>query len=254
MFLKTDAPAPPGTRLTVAVTTPEGTTLDLQGEVSYAQDGSAGRDPGMGVRLHLDTATSQELLRLYDLAVGAMAQPEPIPAWPCPRCATLILGNYTFCTNCGASADERGLGDEVETAVDALVAAAPPASEASAPAPQIDLGVKKADTGRFILDAEMLAAALWGAAPAAQRKDPTGEFWLPPDGPPARSAPAAPAPPPEEHCAECGSGVKTGQRFCFQCGAPVALSCPRCHAPARPSDKFCLTCGSPLRGSAVILR
>jgi class 3 adenylate cyclase/tetratricopeptide (TPR) repeat protein len=52
-------------------------------------------------------------------------------------------------------------------------------------------------------------------------------------------------------CPNCGSATRPGQRFCSECGQPLAGSCPNCGAPYEGSPRFCGECGTPLAGTAV---
>src|SRR5215472_11740887 len=47
-------------------------------------------------------------------------------------------------------------------------------------------------------------------------------------------------------CAKCGADNRDGQRFCTQCGSPLAAKCPRCGASTEPADKFSGACGAVL--------
>ena len=42
-----------------------------------------------------------------------------------------------------------------------------------------------------------------------------------------------------------------GQKFCGNCGAPLAAACPACHHPNLPGQKFCGECGTALAGVAA---
>jgi len=45
-------------------------------------------------------------------------------------------------------------------------------------------------------------------------------------------------------CSQCGVENPTGQRFCGQCGSPLAVECPACGAQNAPGNKFCGSCGT----------
>src|ERR1700685_1586793 len=48
-------------------------------------------------------------------------------------------------------------------------------------------------------------------------------------------------------CPSCAAEVPPGAKFCGQCGAPQTARCPACGAQAGQSDqRFCLDCGAPL--------
>ncbi len=49
-----------------------------------------------------------------------------------------------------------------------------------------------------------------------------------------------------ETCIKCGAKLKTGAKFCPECGAKQANSCPKCGASISAKDKFCPECGTPL--------
>ncbi|MCW3065196.1 MAG: Double zinc ribbon, partial [Solirubrobacterales bacterium] len=40
-------------------------------------------------------------------------------------------------------------------------------------------------------------------------------------------------------CASCGATAAEGQRFCGDCGQPLARACPACGAAAGPTQRFC---------------
>ena len=47
-------------------------------------------------------------------------------------------------------------------------------------------------------------------------------------------------------CATCGSVNPSGQKFCGECGSPLARTCPGCGTPAATGQKFCGECGETL--------
>jgi class 3 adenylate cyclase/tetratricopeptide (TPR) repeat protein len=47
-------------------------------------------------------------------------------------------------------------------------------------------------------------------------------------------------------CSKCGADNREGQRFCTQCGSPLATKCPACGAAIEPAEKFCGACGAAL--------
>lgn len=49
-------------------------------------------------------------------------------------------------------------------------------------------------------------------------------------------------------CANCGSAIKVGSKFCSECGTPVPTKrfCSECGAQVDPSAKFCPSCGNKL--------
>src|SRR5215467_11919711 len=49
-------------------------------------------------------------------------------------------------------------------------------------------------------------------------------------------------------CARCQHSNPPGQKFCGNCGAPLAAACPACHSPNPPGQKFCGECGASLGG------
>lgn len=48
------------------------------------------------------------------------------------------------------------------------------------------------------------------------------------------------------NCPECGSAVGPGQKFCAECGSPLASVCPSCGTTGTPGAKFCVECGTAL--------
>jgi class 3 adenylate cyclase/predicted ATPase len=55
------------------------------------------------------------------------------------------------------------------------------------------------------------------------------------------------------NCTTCGAAASADQRFCGDCGAPVASGCPSCGASNAPGQRFCGTCGTKLDGAAPAL-
>jgi class 3 adenylate cyclase/tetratricopeptide (TPR) repeat protein len=49
-------------------------------------------------------------------------------------------------------------------------------------------------------------------------------------------------------CPSCGRQALPGERFCGQCGAPLARVCPSCGAENPPDHRFCGSCGTALTG------
>ncbi|MBI4609543.1 MAG: AAA family ATPase [Candidatus Rokubacteria bacterium] len=47
-------------------------------------------------------------------------------------------------------------------------------------------------------------------------------------------------------CPRCQHQNPAGQKFCGECGAPLAATCAACGAPNPPGQKFCGECGAPL--------
>jgi hypothetical protein len=60
---------------------------------------------------------------------------------------------------------------------------------------------------------------------------PTGPEWGPREG---------------QVCAQCGTPIDTGAKFCRGCGASLAATCASCGAPVAAGSKFCRRCGSPV--------
>jgi class 3 adenylate cyclase/tetratricopeptide (TPR) repeat protein len=52
-------------------------------------------------------------------------------------------------------------------------------------------------------------------------------------------------------CPNCGSATRPGQKFCSECGQPLASSCPNCGAAYEGSPRFCGECGTPLAETAA---
>jgi predicted amidophosphoribosyltransferase len=51
------------------------------------------------------------------------------------------------------------------------------------------------------------------------------------------------------NCPSCGTHNAPGQKFCGECGAPLAVLCSSCGSLNPPGQKFCGECGVQL-GSA----
>ena len=51
-------------------------------------------------------------------------------------------------------------------------------------------------------------------------------------------------------CSGCGAEHQPNDRFCADCGAPLAVVCPGCGAASEPGKRFCARCGTALAGSA----
>ena len=47
-------------------------------------------------------------------------------------------------------------------------------------------------------------------------------------------------------CPRCRSENAPDQRFCGECGVPLAMACAACSEPISPGQKFCGQCGAPL--------
>lgn len=47
-------------------------------------------------------------------------------------------------------------------------------------------------------------------------------------------------------CIKCGAKLKSGAKFCPECGEKQTLSCPKCGATITAKDKFCVECGQKL--------
>src|SRR5512133_2408752 len=52
-------------------------------------------------------------------------------------------------------------------------------------------------------------------------------------------------------CADCGAENPTGQKFCGDCGKPLAAICSSCGSTNSPGQRFCGECGLPLESSAT---
>jgi class 3 adenylate cyclase/tetratricopeptide (TPR) repeat protein len=46
-------------------------------------------------------------------------------------------------------------------------------------------------------------------------------------------------------CADCGTTLPSGAKFCAECGTPVAAACRACGTELLPGQKFCPQCGTP---------
>jgi class 3 adenylate cyclase/tetratricopeptide (TPR) repeat protein len=54
----------------------------------------------------------------------------------------------------------------------------------------------------------------------------------------------------EISCPACGASASADQKFCGDCGTPLASGCPNCDATNPPGQRFCGTCGTKLDGTA----
>src|SRR6516164_10650163 len=52
-------------------------------------------------------------------------------------------------------------------------------------------------------------------------------------------------------CSKCGSENPVGNRFCSDCGAPLANRCAKCGADSPPGKRFCGACGTALSDPAA---
>src|SRR5215210_5002175 len=55
----------------------------------------------------------------------------------------------------------------------------------------------------------------------------------------------------ETRCPKCGNENPPGQRFCGECGNPMAALCASCGASNPPGQRFCGTCGAQLATSGA---
>jgi class 3 adenylate cyclase len=53
-------------------------------------------------------------------------------------------------------------------------------------------------------------------------------------------------------CSNCGVDNPVGQKFCGECGAPLASACSVCGAANPPGQKFCGDCGAPLNAAPTV--
>src|SRR5512133_4074019 len=47
-------------------------------------------------------------------------------------------------------------------------------------------------------------------------------------------------------CSACLADNRAGRKFCYRCGAPLALVCASCGAANEPDDRYCGECGAAL--------
>lgn len=47
-------------------------------------------------------------------------------------------------------------------------------------------------------------------------------------------------------CTECGAENRAGRKYCFRCGARLAVACPACGAANLPGERYCGECGAAL--------
>ena len=48
------------------------------------------------------------------------------------------------------------------------------------------------------------------------------------------------------NCPSCSKPLRSGDRFCAQCGYRLLTRCPSCSKPLRSGDRFCAQCGHSL--------
>src|SRR5262249_37218264 len=53
-------------------------------------------------------------------------------------------------------------------------------------------------------------------------------------------------------CPSCRTDNPPANRFCDQCGAPLAARCPRCNAEVRAGARFCGACGHSLAAAQPV--
>ncbi len=51
----------------------------------------------------------------------------------------------------------------------------------------------------------------------------------------------------DHKCPHCGAPYREGDRFCADCGRPLAATCPKCGATVAHGAKFCPSCGTALQ-------
>ena len=51
---------------------------------------------------------------------------------------------------------------------------------------------------------------------------------------------------PSGTCAQCGTPITTGAKFCRVCGTSLAPACESCGAPTAAGASFCRQCGTPV--------
>ncbi len=52
---------------------------------------------------------------------------------------------------------------------------------------------------------------------------------------------------PSAYCAQCGSRLLPGDRFCPRCGDSQTQACPSCGRPTKAEHRFCVGCGHRLQ-------
>jgi class 3 adenylate cyclase/tetratricopeptide (TPR) repeat protein len=53
-------------------------------------------------------------------------------------------------------------------------------------------------------------------------------------------------------CASCGAANPAGNRFCGDCGSPLAAACPTCGTENPAGQRFCGQCGTPLQAAPAL--
>jgi len=125
---------------------------------------------------------------------------------------------------------------------------------------QSDPGQRYASMDRLLADlsphrrgADLAGLLAWWVRPGpAMPAAPVGLPAAQPTVQPSEVSPASePAVVPQASaepttCPKCGCPVRTGAKFCGNCGARISVSCPNCGSANRPQARFCVTCGRPL--------
>ena len=55
-------------------------------------------------------------------------------------------------------------------------------------------------------------------------------------------------------CSNCGAENPATQKFCGECGTPLAALCSACGATNRPGQRFCGECGTPLAANVPVAK
>jgi membrane protease subunit (stomatin/prohibitin family) len=87
-----------------------------------------------------------------------------------------------------------------------------------------------------------------GFAPPAQ---PAAQPPAAPAAAPATDASAAAADTAMVECANCHNQVRSGAKFCGECGNPMQRHCANCNAELSATAKFCGECGTPVAAAGA---